>query len=183
MKKEIYCMKCKFRVQTVIDIDQLPPGEHVKYVDGVLKIGMDCVCDFCNRPLYSGMKVCCFSNFIDEKAPYQTWEEEFIHIVITPPKTEPDDIPVKGVYGLLITGDDDTLLEYLVALSMVINFHDRRLNTVHASCMNESLDLAKGLAEKIGVTLQVIDNYGENETYLLLHKGNYPRWERGGYVD
>lgn len=179
MKREIYCMKCKDRIQGVIDTSKLPAGEHVKYVDG--KALKQVMCDFCSKDIHAGWFCCCFSNYIDGHAPYIPWEHDFIKIE-PEGAADPAAIPPQGVYGLLASGTDVNLLKFHIPLSMILNFLERRKNTLHATCMGESLELAIGIAKKCDVTLQRIEATCEKETYPVLHQGSHGRWEKGGYV-
>lgn len=183
MKREIYCMKCKKIVKDAIDAGgSLPPGEHVKYVDGKALDNM--VCDFCNIAIYEGQICTAFSIYIDGQAPYEPWEHESIKVLEEPREAGPfDEIVPMGVYRLLITGSDDQLLTFHLNLSIVLNFLERRHNTVMATCMQESLDLAIGAAKKWDITLQYIHYVEDEETYPLLNKGTYKPWEKGGYKD
>jgi hypothetical protein len=179
MKREIFCMKCKERVQAVIKPEELPPREHVKYVDGrALKPMM---CDFCGLDIEKDWVVCCFSNYIEGVRPYSPWESEFVEI-LPADGAAPDPIPPQGVYGLLATGTEDALLKFHLALSMILNFLERRDQTVYCMCMSESLGLAIGAAKKFDVTLQRIEVKDDNELYPVLYQGTHSRWEKGGYV-
>lgn len=180
MKKEVYCMKCKTRVQATIDGPALPPGEHVKYVDGRAKKTM--MCDFCSKMIEPGWFCSCFSNYIDGEAPYSPWEADFIEIAAAG-AADPAPVPVQGVYGLLASATEDRLRSFHQTLFSVLNFIDARDNTVYCMCMQESLGLAIGTAKNLDVTLQRIEVVDDIETYPVLHKGSHGRWERGGYVD
>lgn len=180
MKKEIYCRKCMTRVQVILDKQQMPPGEHIKYVLGTLRVET-AVCDFCNIQLFENQECCAFSNYIDGQAPYIPWEHDYIFAQGDP---KPLAIKTMGVYPLLITGDDQQLMEFTISTSMVLNFLERRLNTVYAMCMAESLEFATGLAGKLNMTIQYIDHDTDgNELYPLLNKGSHALWEKGGYPD
>ena len=178
MKKEIYCPKCKLRIVEIMEKNVLPPGEHVKYVDGTsLNV---CICDFCNMQIFEGQACCCFTNYIDGQAPYEAWEHD--HIRINDPE-KPAPIHKKGVYGLLITGDDDQIMAFTISTSFVLNFLEKRMNTVIAMCMSESLELATGVAKKHNVTLQYIDHIDGAEVYRLIHRGTHALWQEGGYKE
>lgn len=176
MKKEIYCLSCKLKIVELLDKEQpFPPGEHVKYVDGIAKGTM--VCDFCNMAIYEGQECCGFSNWIRGQE-YEPWEEEFIRLKDA---EKPKTIKPKGVYPLLITGDDDQLMQFTINTSMVLNFFERRLNTVYAMCMSESLELVKACAERLNITLQYIDHVDGAEVYKLISQGSHALWQEGGY--
>lgn len=178
MKHEIYCMQCKQRVKEAIgDESELPPGEHVLYVDG--KAHNDMVCDFCNEPIYQGQMCSAFSNY-NKQAPYIPWEDKYLDIVEQDamPKIKP-----MGVYGLLASGHDDQLMAFMVATGILINFVQRQKQTVHGMCMQESLEYAVNLARRLRLTLQYIDHVGDEEVYPVIHQGTHGRWEKGGYVD
>lgn len=179
MKREVYCMKCKKRVKAAIGVEKLPPTEHVKYVDGrALKPMM---CDFCGKDIEAGWFCCCFTNYIDGIAPYSPWETEFIKIEDRAGAGLP--CPPRGVYGLLASGTDDNLMKFNLSLSMICHFLERRNQTIHCTCMSESLELAIGVAKNSDVTLQRIEYKDDQEIYPVLHQGSHGRWERGGYVN
>jgi hypothetical protein len=75
------------------------------------------------------------------------------------------------------------LQAYVLILGMILNFLDRRLNTIQATCMSESLELAKGVAEKYRLTLQYVSNKDGEEAYPLICKGTHALWQKGGYKE
>ena len=78
-----------------------------------------------------------------------------------------------GVHGLLVSGTDQQLLDFHMPASMLLNFFERRFDTVHCACMAEDFEFATKLAEKIGVTLQEIENENEEEVYKMIVQGQH----------
>lgn len=180
MKREIYCEKCATRVQKILEKESMPPNERVKYVWGTLKIEA-AVCDFCNLQLFEGQRCCGFSNYIEDQDPYIPWEHEMMYLEGKPRLPA---IAIKGIYGLLITGDEDQLMQFTISTSMVLNFIERRLNTVYAMCMAESLEFASKVAGANNLTLQYIDHDEDgNESYPVINKGSHALWQKGGYPE
>ena len=88
----------------------------------------------------------------------------------------------RGVHGLLVSGTHEQLSDFYYPACMLLNFFERRVNTMHCACMAENFEFAKKLAEKIGVTLQEIeaDFDKEEETYTIIVQGLHPGWKSEG---
>lgn len=77
MKRELQCRECAEHLKNVFNKTPAP-GEHVKYVEGVLKLS-GLICDFCGRPLEVGKNVYCMSIWADYGGvPYYQWEHEYV---------------------------------------------------------------------------------------------------------
>jgi hypothetical protein len=82
-----------------------------------------------------------------------------------------------NVHGLLASGTEEQLIDFHLASAMLLNFLERRGDTVHAICMDEQLEYATKLAEKTGVTLQEIESQDGDETYKMIVQGQHPGWQ------
>jgi hypothetical protein len=83
------------------------------------------------------------------------------------------------VHRLLVTGDDDKLRPFDLAVFRLLNFIERREQTVFYTCMECDHSLALTVARNVGVTVQEIHDAGEDETYETL-VDNGPGWQAKG---
>lgn len=82
-----------------------------------------------------------------------------------------------AVHGLLVSGTDQQLLDFHIPASMLLNFFERRFNTIHCACMADHFEFATKLAEKTGVTLQEIEQDKNEEVYKIIVQGQHPGWK------
>ena len=79
MKREILCPICRANRRKLFPTDNPYPEEHIRFVDGIAKIGM--LCDSCIITISPGDECTAFSGWADYGGiPYYEWEPEYITI-------------------------------------------------------------------------------------------------------
>lgn len=83
------------------------------------------------------------------------------------------------VHGLLVTGPEENLILFNLAVCMLLNGIDRRGQTVRYTCMGEDLPTAVEAAKQADLTLQEIRHEESGEVYPVLHEGSHGmKWQR-----
>jgi hypothetical protein len=85
MKREILCENCAKKLRKKLSGDDPYPGEHVKFVRGILE--RNCCCDFCMTNLNPGNPAYAMSIWTDRRDDYYPWESEFLKDEDPDPKT------------------------------------------------------------------------------------------------
>lgn len=60
---------------------------------------------------------------------------------------------MNGVFGLLVTGSNESLVKFHLSVFLCLNSLDRRKQTIHYTCMAEHLPMAIDAAKAANVTL------------------------------
>lgn len=83
---------------------------------------------------------------------------------------------MNGVFGLLVTGSNESLVKFHLSVFLCLNSLDRRKQTIRYTCMAEHLPMAIDAAKAADVTLQRIDIVGFSEFYPTLVRGDMLGW-------
>jgi hypothetical protein len=82
------------------------------------------------------------------------------------------------VNGILVSGTDEQLSRFHLAVCMTLNGIDRRRQTVRYTVFDKHLDPALKCAEANGVTVQRIERDNDGiETYPVLVQGQHEGWK------
>lgn len=73
----------------------------------------------------------------------------------------------------LVTGPDDNLQRFHVAVALVLNGIERREQTVIYTCFAEHAEFARRLAEQADVTLQELEIADGEEVYPVRRLGSH----------
>lgn len=84
-----------------------------------------------------------------------------------------------GVNGFLVTGPQDPRMQLWGATCTVANWLGARFDTWHVMVMDEHSDAFLTAAAQLGMTVQLIESSGDNETWKLLvgKEGTGWTWE------
>jgi hypothetical protein len=84
-----------------------------------------------------------------------------------------------SVRRFLVTGPDDNLVRFHLAVCMRLNTIERRAHTVAYTCFAEDADFALRAAARCDVTVQEIEFTDAGEEYPLRRTGSHGmRWTR-----
>jgi len=80
------------------------------------------------------------------------------------------------VTRFLVSGNDDKLMRFHIAVCMMLNAVARREQTVHYTCFGENRETAIEAGRMAGVTMQEIDADKEEESWTMVVQGDHPGW-------
>lgn len=89
---------------------------------------------------------------------------------------------MNGVFSLLVTGNNESLIKFHLSVFLCLNSLDRRKQTIRYTCMAERLPMAIDAAKVAGVTLQKIERVGVSEVYPTLVHGDMLGWRPSATV-
>jgi hypothetical protein len=84
-----------------------------------------------------------------------------------PPMTE------RGVRGFLVTGPDEHIARFHLAVAVILNGLERRGHTVFYTCFAEHVEFALQTAERADVTVQEVEIVDDEETYPVRRLGSH----------
>jgi hypothetical protein len=82
----------------------------------------------------------------------------------------------KNVHGYLVTGDEGKRWDHWTVTCAYANWLETRGETAHVMCFDDTREHFLEAARRLGLTVQVIEGAGDDESYRLLIGGEGTGW-------